>query len=237
MTDTLGLLESRGLLVSLGVVLQIFVIDLLLSADNALLIAMAVRRLPPDQIQIATIIGTLGAIILRLIMAVVVLFLLDVPYLKVVAGLLLLVIALRLTLERADPDTGPAQTLPRSIWQSGLAGAVATIVIADVVMSLDNVVAIAALANGSLILLGLGLAFSIPMLIYGSVMIRRFLAANQSLILVAGIFLGWIAGGIAVSDRWVAPWVASSAPALGFVVPFACAVFVLWENRILMKTR
>ncbi len=231
MTDTLGVLES------LGVILQIFVIDLLLSADNALLIAMAVRRLPPDQIQIATVIGTLGAIVLRLIMAVVVLFLLDVPYLKAAAGLILLVIALRLTLERADPESGPARILTRSVWHSGLVGAVATIVIADAVMSLDNVVAIAALANGSLMLLGLGLAFSIPMLIYGSVMIRRFLAANQGLILLAGMFLGWIAGDIAVSDRWVAPWIASGAPALGFVVPLACAVFVLWENRILAKTR
>ena len=231
MTDTLGMLAS------LGVILQIFVIDLLLSADNALLIAMAVRRLPPDHIQIATVVGTLGAIVLRLIMAVVVLFLLDVPYLKAAAGLILLVIALRLTLERADPDTGPARILSRSTWHSGLLGAVATIVIADAVMSLDNVVAIAALANGSLMLLGLGLAFSIPMLIYGSVMIRRFLAANQGLILLAGMFLGWIAGGIAVSDRWVAPWIASGAPALGFVVPLACAVFVLWENRILAKTR
>ncbi len=231
MTDTLGILAS------LGVILQIFVIDLLLSADNALLIAMAVRRLPPDHIQIATVVGTLGAIVLRLIMAVVVLFLLDVPYLKAAAGLILLVIALRLTLERADPDTGPARILSRSTWHSGLLGAVATIVIADAVMSLDNIVAIAALANGSLMLLGLGLAFSIPMLIYGSVMIRRFLAANQGLILLAGMFLGWIAGGIAVSDRWVAPWIASGAPALGFVVPLACAVFVLWENRILAKTR
>ena len=231
MTDTLGMLGS------LGVILQIFVIDLLLSADNALLIALAVRRLPPDQIQMATVIATLGAIVLRLIMAVLLLFLLDVPYLRAVAGLLLLAIALRLTLERADPDTGPARVRPRSVWQSGLVGAVATIVIADSVMSLDNVVAIAALANGSLMLLGLGLAFSIPMLIYGSVMIRRFLAANQGLILVAGMFLGWIAGGIAVSDRWVAPWIASGAPALGFVVPLACAVFVLWENRILARTR
>ena len=231
MTDPLGMLES------LGVILQIFVIDLLLSADNALLIAMAVRRLPPDQIQIATVIGTLGAIVLRLVMAAVVLFLLDVPYLKVAAGLMLLVIALRLTLERADPDTGAARILPRSIWRSGLGSAVATIVIADAVMSLDNVVAIAALANGSLMLLGLGLAFSIPMLIYGRVMIRRFLAANQGLILVAGMFLGWIAGGIAVSDRWVTPWITSDAPALVFVVPLACAVFVLWENRILVKIR
>lgn len=225
-----------GTLESLSVILQIFAIDLLLSADNALLIAMAVRQLPPGQTRFAVVIGTLGAIILRLIMATLVLLLLDIPYLKAAAGLVLLVIALRLTLDHATSYIVP-ELLPQRLWSSGLVGAVITIVTADAVMSLDNVVAIAALAQGSLMLLGFGLVLSIPMLVYGSVMIQHFLGANRGLILLAGMFLGWIAGGIAVSDQGLAPRIASGAPALGFVVPLACAVFVFWENRILVNTR
>jgi len=229
-------IELPAVLQSLGVVVQIFIIDLLLSADNALLIAMAVRTLPPGQMQRATMLGTVGAIGLRLAMAAVVLFLLDLPYLKVVAATLLLFIALRLTLGRKDPaafDTGVGASARLPWGDAGLLGAIGAIMAADAVMSLDNVLAIATVADGSLMLLALGLALSIPMLVYGSAVIRRFLVDNGALVLVAGMALGWIAGGIGISDPAVAPWIESSAPALGLAVPIACAVFVLWESRIL----
>ena len=242
---TLGI-DLPTLFASLGVIVQIFFIDLLLSADNALLIAMSVRTLPPDEMRVAVVIGTMGAIGLRLVMAAVVLFLLDVPYLKLVASVLLLAIALRLTLERADAKTVAAIDAiedVRPAWLSwrgmraGMLGAIASIMVADAVMSLDNVVAIAAVANGSIVLLAFGLALSIPMLVYGSSMIRRFLSENGTFVLLAGMFLGWIAGSIAVSDPALAPWVESSAPALAFAVPVACAAFVLWESRILAPRR
>ena len=227
-------LDLSASLASLAVVAQIFLIDLLLSGDNALLIAMAVRSLPPDEMRTGAVLGTVGAIALRIIMAAVVIYLLDVPYLKLVAGALLLAIALRLTLERADRETVATLDGRRVRWRgAGLAGAVVAIMVADAVMSLDNVVAIAAVADGSLWLLGFGLALSIPMLVYGSAIIRRFLGDNGGLVLLAGMFLGWIAGGIAVSDPSVAPWVAESAPALAVTVPLACALFVMWESRIL----
>ncbi len=222
--------DLPGLLTSLGVIVQIFFIDLLLSADNALLIAMAVRGPPDDEMRSASVLGTVGAIALRIVMAAAVLFLMDMPYLKLGAGVLLLFIALKLTLERADQDTVAAIKAiegNRPAWmrwqgmRAGMVGAIVSIMAADAVMSLDNVVAIASVADGSLMLLGLGLALSIPMLVYGSAMIRQFLSDNGLFVLLAGMFLGWIAGRIAVSDPAVVPWIASAAPARPLRCPSA----------------
>lgn len=222
-------LDATQLLATIGVPIQIFFIDMLLNADNALMIALACRALPPAEMRQAAFLGTAAAIVMRVLMAAVVLWLLEVPFLKVAAGAVLLGIALKLTLERdAASDQSPGRRA-----RTNLLGAVAAIVVADAVMSLDNVIAIAVVAQGSLLLLSFGLLLSVPMLVYGSALIRRVLHGGSLLVLAAGMFLGWIAGGIAVSDPVVAPWVATSAPALVVAVPFACAIFVLWENRIL----
>ncbi len=223
-------LDMSQLLGNIGVPLQIFCIDLLLSADNALMIALACRALPPAEMRAAALFGTAGAIALRLLMSAVVLFVLQVPYLKIGAGLALLVIAVKLTVEReVAPDRIGAR--------SDLLGVIVAIVVADAIMSLDNVVAIAAVAQGSLLLLSFGLLLSIPMLVYGSTLIHQILHGSTKLVLLAGMFLGWIAGDIGVSDAAVAPWVESSAPALVIAVPLACAIFVLWEGRILAASR
>lgn len=224
-------IDFAGLLAGLGICLQIFFIDLLLSADNALMIALACRALPPQEMRRAALLGTAGAIALRIAMAAVVLWLFEIPYLKVVAAATLLVIAVRLTLGRDAPATA-AEGRARD-----MIGTVGAIILADAVMSLDNVVAIAAVAQGSLLLLGFGLALSIPMLIQGSAMIRQFFDENGLVVTLAGMFLGWIAGQVGVADPAVAPWVAASAPALVFAVPAACAIFVLWESRILAAAR
>ena len=220
-------LDVGQALTAAGIIVQIFFIDLLLSADNALMIALACRALPPADMRRAALFGTVGAIGLRVLMAAIVLFVLQAPYLKIVAGALLLGIAIKLTIERDDPAEGGPR--PRA----DLLGVIAAIIVADAVMSLDNVVAIAAVAQGSLPLLAFGLALSIPMLVYGSTLIRGILDGSRWLVLLAGMFLGWIAGSLGVSDPAVAAWVAVSAPALAVAVPLACAVFVLWEARIL----
>jgi len=227
-------IDVTATLAAIGVPLQIVFIDLLLSADNALLIAMAVRALPPEQRRAATLFGTAAAILLRLAMASVVVLLLQVPFLKIVAGLLLLLVAVRLAIQRGDAATRTALAGDAAAARGrNLLGAVAAIVAADAVMSLDNVVAVAAVADGSLLLLGFGLALSIPMLVYGSTLIGELLDRNGLLVTGAGMFLGWIAGSIGASDAAVAPWIVGSAPALVVVVPLACAVFVFWQGRIL----
>ena len=116
-------------------------------------------------------------------------------------------------------------------------GAVWAIVLADVAMSLDNVVAVAAIAQGSLIYIAIGLALSIPMLIWGSNLIRELLDKSGLLVLASGAFLGWVAGGVAIADPVIAPSIAAYAPALPYAVPAAFAIFVVWQNLILDPRR
>jgi YjbE family integral membrane protein len=227
------------LLATLTAPLQILIVDLLLSADNAIVIAMACRGLPREDMRGAALFGTAGAVGLRIAMAAGAATLLDLPFLKLTAAVALLWIAIRLTLEpgeganrtalpTADEREAPAPYLIRSV---------ATIVVADAIMSLDNVVAVAMLANGNLFLLGFGLALSIPLLFWGSMAIRRFLDENPLLVMGSGMFLGWLAGGIGVSDPMVAPWIEANAPALPIVIPIACAVLVMWQSLILASGR
>ena len=224
--------------------LQILFVNLLLSADNALVIAMACRGMPAQDVQRATIFGIVGAISLRLAMGSVALILLRAPFLQLLAGGVLLLIAVRLTLVRDDEETRAAlaanrssQEAPRWGRRIDLLSAVWAIIVADAAMSLDNVVAIAAIAHGNLLFIGLGLAMSVPMLVWGSALIRQFLDKNGVFVLLSGMFLGWVAGGVAVSDPTIALSIEASAPALPFAVPLACAIFVVWQNLILDQRR
>ncbi len=212
------------------VALQITAIDLLLSADNAVVIALACRGLPAGDVRTVAALGTAGAVLLRLAMAAGAALLLQVSYLKLVGAATLLAIAVQVTLARGDPAEGDASARPR---RDGLLVAVGTVVAADAVMSLDNVVAVAAVAKGDLPVLGLGLALSVPMLVWGSTLIRRFLDDHVWLVVLSGMFLGWLAGDVAVSDPGVARWIAADAPALPYAVPLAGAIFVFWQHRIL----
>ena len=217
---------------------QILFVNLLLSADNALVIAMACRGLPAEDVQRATLLGVVGAIALRLALGSVAIVLLRAPFLQLAAGVALLWIAVRLTLltdadALAQDGEGGASAAPRP----ALLGAVWSIIVADVAMSLDNVVAIAAIAQGSVVYIAVGLALSVPMLIWGSNLIRELLDKSGLLVLGSGAFLGWVAGGVAVADPMIAPWIAAYAPALPYAAPAACAIFVICQNLILDPRR
>lgn len=218
-----------------GVVFQIFVLDLLLSGDNALIIALACRSLPSDLRRRAIMLGTVFAIGLRVILTGIVSFLLQVPLLKMLGALLLLVIAIKLLLPEKDQDG--VNGLGRGGADSRLLSAVMVVVSADLAMSLDNVVALAAVAQGNIIFLVLGLLLSMPLLMYGSLLINRWLDENPLLIPAGSALLGWIAGQLAVSDPLIADWVNTQAPALSVVVPLLCAAFVLLESRIIRQQR
>jgi len=228
-----------SLVLALAAPLQILVVDLLLSADNALMIAMACRGLPPEDVRIAAMLGTAAAVGLRLVLAAGAITLLQIPFLRLVAAVALVGVAIRLAASPrglpsswASAESDGAEPRPTYLSRS-----VATIVAADAVMSLDNIVAVATLANGNLILLAFGLALSIPLLFWGSLLIKRFLDDNPVLVLGGAMFLGWLAGGIGVADPVVQPWIEANAPALVFVAPLACAVFVLWQSLILGSGR
>lgn len=178
----------------LGDLLRIMGIDILLSGDNAVVIALASRSLPEAQRKLAVIGGSAAAVVLRIIFCLVINSLLQIPYLKVVGGLLLLYIGVRLVIPENEAH-GKRISATSHAW-----GAIRTILIADAVMSLDNVVAIAAAAHGSVLLIALGLLMSIPLIVFGSQLVLRVLNRFPILVVLGGGLLGWIAGEIIVSD-------------------------------------
>lgn len=168
-------------------VLKIIWINILLSGDNAVVIALACRSLPPEQRKWGIIFGAGAAVLLRVIFTVGIQAVLAVPYLKLVGGLLLFWIAIKLVMgEEADEDSIKDSD---SIW-----GAVRTIAIADVVMSLDNVLAIAAAARGNIALIVFGLVISIPLIVAGATLIMGLLTRFPVLVWAGAALLGWIAG-------------------------------------------
>ena len=176
---------------------KIIWINVLLSGDNALVIAMACRGLPRRQRLWGMAIGAGIAVVLLITFTGIVATLMGLPYLKLSGGLALIVIATRLLV---SDDEGDDVTAGTSLWH-----AVRIVVIADIIMSLDNVIAVAAAANGELPLLILGLAISIPMIIAGAALIMMVLDRLPVLVWLGAILLGWIAGGVIATDLAVHP--------------------------------
>lgn len=217
----------------LGVVLQVALIDLLLSGDNAVVIALACRSLPPHLLRKAMLVGTGAAVLMRVFLTTLVGVLLMLPGLKLAGAVALLVIAVKLVIAEDDDqeDDTPASDT------SDFMGAVILILLADLVMSLDNVVALSAVAQGNLGILVFGLLLSVPLLMFGSRVIGVLLERYPELIAAGGALLGWIAGQIGVTDPLVADWVNAQAPALALVVPALGAAFVLLQSRIIEAER
>ena len=177
---------------------KIIWINVLLSGDNALVIAMACRGLAPRLRLWGMVIGAGIAVVLLIVFTGIVARLMVLPYLKLVGGAALLVIAARLLVPEDEGDDVTAGT---SLWH-----AIRIVVIADIVMSLDNVIAVAAAANGQLPLLILGLAISIPMIIAGAALIMLVLDRFPILVWLGATLLGWIAGDVIATDPAVQPW-------------------------------
>ncbi|MFT0861594.1 TerC family protein [Ancylobacter sp. G4_0304] len=187
--------------------LQIIWIDLLLSGDNAVVIALACRSLPEKQRKWGILLGAGAAVGLRIIFALAVSYLLGVPLLKVVGALLLFWIAIKLVLDEEGGDHHVESA--DSLWK-----AVRTIAIADAVMSLDNVVAIAAAARGHAELFIFGLLLTIPLIIFGSQLILKLISRFPALIWFGAALLGWIAGEMLVSDKIVLETMQTMGPGL-----------------------
>jgi YjbE family integral membrane protein len=198
--------------------LQIILINIVLSGDNAVVIALASRSLPPHQQKKAIIFGSIGAIVLRLILTFFAVYLLAQPYLKLVGAALLLWIGIGLLKEEdEEPDLE---------GHSSLAAAIKTIIVADLVMSLDNVIGVAAAAKGDLLLLVLGLVISIPLIIFGSTVILKLMNRFPVIITIGAGLLGWVAGEMAVSDPAIKTFV-EGHHYLHTVVPVAGVIIVV----------
>jgi YjbE family integral membrane protein len=177
---------------------KIIWINVLLSGDNALVIALACRGLEPRYRLWGMIIGAGAAVFLRIVFTGIVVWLMELPFLKLVGGLALIVIAAKLLVPETEDEQGVESA-------SHLWAAVQIVVVADIVMSLDNVIAVAAAANGSVPLLVLGLAISIPLIVGGAALIMALLNRLPILIWAGAALLGWIAGDVIASDPAIQP--------------------------------
>ena len=209
---------------------KIIWVNIILSGDNAVVIALAARSLPPRQQKQAIFWGAGAAVVLRIILTVVAVKLLELPYLKLVGAAALLWIAVQLLV----PDEGDGDDVASS---STLLGAVKTILIADLIMSTDNVIAVAAAAKGSIVLLVLGLVISIPLVIYGATMLMKLMERYPIIITLGAAVLGWTAGEMAVTDPAIAAWVNDTAPWLHWGAPIAGAVLVVSLGTWLAKRK
>lgn len=223
-------MQSSADLPVVGTVLQIFLVDLLLSGDNAVIVGLASHSLPRRQMRAAISVGIAFAVVLRVFLAALASFLLAIPGLKLIGGLALIVIAVKLA------SGGGPRLLGRPVATGAhkphdLSSAVFIIVAADLIMSFDNVVAVAAIARGNILYLVFGLLLSIPFLMWGSTVIAILLRRYKPLVVIGGMLVGWIAGGLAIADPLIADWVNREAPALPIVVPVLAALYVFFEAR------
>ena len=208
---------------------QIIIVNILLSGDNAVVIALASRSLPPKQRNLAVIGGSLGAVVLRIVFTFVIAWLMTIPFLKVLGGLLLVWIGAQMMVPENDAEGSGIKA------HAGLWAAMRTIIIADAVMSLDNVLAIAAAAQGNFPLLLIGLLISIPMVVFGSMLFLKLLDRFPVLVVAGAALIGYIAGEVVVTDPMLAPWIDARAHWLHLAGPIAGIAIVLaagfWMKR------
>ena len=198
----------------------IVIIDLTLAGDNALVIALAVRTLPKRQQLAGRIWGTVGAVGLRLIFITIITFLLKIPLLQLVGGLALIWIALKLVHQETGAEGHVRQGT--SIWE-----AIWIIIVADMIMSLDNVLAVAAAAHGDLVLVVFGISLSLPLVVWGSGILARLMNRYLWIIWLGGGILGYVAGEMILRDRVVYGWLGEGwAENLHYPLPIALGVII-----------
>ncbi len=214
--------------------LQIIAIDILLGGDNAVVIALACRRLPEHQRRQGIFWGVFGAIALRTVLIFFALQLLAMPFLKLGGAVLLLWIGVKLLQPEEAHESGHAHM----DGSSHLLGAIKTVVVADAVMSVDNVVAVAGAARGEMFLVVLGILISIPIIVWGSQIVLKLMDRFPLVITLGAALLGWIAGGMAVTDIAVAPhlegapgWLHYLAAAGGAAVVVALGTWLARRSR------
>ena len=203
-----------------GAVLQIIAIDIVLGGDNAVVIALACRRLPQKQRNKGIFWGVFGAIGLRVILIFFALTLLKISYLKIIGALLLIWIGIKLL----QPE--PEVSEHKIDASSTLLGAIKTIIIADAVMSLDNVIAIAGAAKDSIGLVVFGLLISVPIIVWSSRLVMKLMDRFPIVITIGAGLLGWIAGDMVITDTVTKEWVNINAAFLRWLSP-VCGVLVI----------
>ncbi len=209
--------------------LQIIGVNIVLSGDNAVVIALAARSLPAKQQKQAVLWGSGAAVIMRIVLTIVAVELLRLRYLKLIGAALLLWIGIQLLLPEGEEGDGKDRS------NAGMIAAIRTILIADLVMSLDNVIAVAAAAKGNLTLLILGLLISIPLVIFGSTLLMKVMERWPIIITIGGALLGWVAGEMAVTDPSIKDWIDANQAWLHYGGPALGAIIVVAVGKFLAK--
>ena len=210
---------------------EIVGINIVLSGDNAVVIAMAASTLPVGQQKKAIVWGSGAAIVMRILLTLTAVALLSVPYLKLVGSVVLVWIGIRLLDADASNDEGEIKS------GASLLAAIRTILFADVVMSLDNVLGVAAAAEGNIPLLIIGLGLSIPVVIFGANVLLRLMQRFPVIITLGAVLIGYVGGEMAVSDPAITGWVDLHFDALHAIVPIACGALVLLVGKFLGARR
>ena len=204
--------------------LQIIGVNIVLSGDNAVVIALAARSLPPLQQKRAVMWGSGAAVLMRIVLTIAAVELLRLPWLKLIGAVLLLWIGIKLIVPEEEGH-GDAK------GSANLLAAIRTILIADLVMSLDNVIAVAAAAKGSTLLLVAGLAISIPLVVFGSTLLLKVMDRWPFIITIGAALLGWVSGEMAIGDPVVKDWIDAHASWLHFAGPIAGALIVVAAGK------
>jgi len=211
--------------------LQIMGINILLSGDNAVVIALAVRDLPPKERFWGMVLGAGAAAVLLIVFTSIVATLMQLPYLKLAGGLALFWVAIKLVAPQPHDAEGTTEAV-EDLWR-----AVRVVVVANIVMSLDNVIAVAAAAKGNYLLLGLGLTVSIPVVIAGSALFLAIIERFPVVVWGGGALLGWIAGGLIPDDPIVAAYFpATTLETLDLVCGVAGAIIVVLAGLYLVRS-
>jgi YjbE family integral membrane protein len=230
----------------LGPLGGIILVDLVLSGDNALVIGAAASKLPRKQRWLAILLGGGGAIVLRIAFAIIATLLLQLPLLKAIGGVLLMVIAVRLLMDRNTETNSEGDQQKQTGETGGKRGffpALMTILVADVTMSLDNVLAVGALAAGELQILAIGLVVSILFLLVGSALIAELIARLPWLLDLASLVLGWTAANMILEDIKLGPvldrfpWTDYAIPAVAIALILAADLYLRWRDHQKQNTR
>jgi YjbE family integral membrane protein len=209
--------------------LSIIMIDLVLAGDNAVVIAMASRNLPALQRKKAILWGTFGAVVVRIIMTLGAVWLLKIPLLQAIGGILLVYIAIKLLTHEDDGE--------KVVAGLSLNQAIKTIIFADIIMGMDNVLAIAGASHGNFLLVLIGLIISIPIVVWGSQLISAWMTRFPIIVYIGAVVLAWTAGTMFVHDDFVEKNLLTGLDWLSWVIPLVATAFVLGVGFLLSKMK
>ncbi len=212
---------------ALVALVQIIVINVVLSGDNAVVIALACRRLSPHHQKQAFIWGSVGVVVLMVALTAIVVWLLSLPYLEIVGSLMLTWIGIKLLAAEEEGDDGSVEQ------KSTLLAAIRTIIIADIIMSLDNVLAMAGAAKGHMWMLVVGLVITVPVILFGSALLMKLMERFPVFVLVGAGLIGWVAGEMIISDPSIKAWIDANAEFMHWGSPVLFTVVVIATGKIL----